>query len=297
MSLKNQLLSLVLPVVPKNDLSRLVGRVVHRPLPGWVGRKSVEWFARYYNINMDEAELPMDSYKSIGDLFTRRLRSGARPISGGIVHPADGRLTSAGVIEKSRCLQAKEKDYSVAEFVRSSQLSAALEGGTFFTYYLCPTDYHRVHSPVDGKITSLCHVPGEMWPVNDWSVSTIANLFSLNERVIVQIETPKGRCVLVMVAATNVGNMTMSFDESVRTNVRLGSRAVREKSYQSPHPIRKGDEVGIFHMGSTVVMLYEKGMIPPSVSESVSNQPVKLGETLYEGRDTLDRKTLHITNL
>ncbi len=281
MSIKNQLLNMVLPILPKNDLSHLVGRVVHRPLPGWAGRKSVEWFARYYNINMDEAELPLDSYKSIGDLFTRRLRPGVRPIGKGIVHPADGRLTSAGVIEKSRCLQAKDKDYSVAEFVRSSQLAVALEGGTYFTYYLCPTDYHRVHSPVEGKITALCHVPGEMWPVNDWSVNSIGNLFSLNERVIVKIESSQGRCALVMVAATNVGNLTLSFDESVRTNIRSGSRAVREKSYPSPHSIQKGQEVGVFHMGSTVVMLYEKGMVPPGICDLVRDQPVKLGETLY----------------
>src|SRR5690606_30652682 len=124
-------------------------------------------------------------------------------------------------------------------------------------YYLCPTDYHRVHSPVDGKITEIHYIPGKLWPVNNWSVSNIKNLFAINERVVVIIETPKGKCALVMVGATNVGKMTVTFDQGILTN-NFFDRSPVKKKYPTPIEVKKGEDLGAFHMGSTVVMVYEK---------------------------------------
>jgi phosphatidylserine decarboxylase len=260
--MKNQLFDLFMPILPKNDLSHWVGKFVHRPLPGLVGRKSVEWFARYYNIDLDEAEYPLEHYRTIGELFTRKLKAGARPVGEGrVVHPADALISQAGPIEKLQLIQAKGKNYTVPELLRCGHYHLDFEGGAFLTYYLCPTDYHRVHAPVDGEIIASCHVPGQMWPVNEWSVNAIPNLFAINERVVVIIQTPRGKVALVMVAATNVGNMTMSFDTQITTKHRTPERHVREHSYNPPIAIKRGDEIGIFHMGSTVVMLYEKGVL------------------------------------
>jgi phosphatidylserine decarboxylase len=260
--MKNLLFDLFMPILPKNDLSHFVGRLVHRRLPEPLGKFSVKTFAKYYNINLDEAEFPLGHYETIGELFTRKLKPGARPISdSAIVHPADAFISQAGVIDNLTLVQAKGKTYTVPELIRSAHHAPRFEGGSYLTYYLCPTDYHRVHSPVDGEIVWSCHVPGAMWPVNEWSVGAIENLFTLNERVVVMIQTERGLVALVMVAATNVGNMTMSFDPEIATRRRIGERQARERAYTPPIPVRRGDEIGIFHMGSTVIMLFEKGLV------------------------------------
>lgn len=277
--MKDRLFDVMMPLLPKNDLSHWVGRLVHKQIPGPVGRKSVEWFAKYYNIDLNEAEHPISHYKSIGELFIRRLKPGARPVGEGIVHPADSQITEAGTIEHLQLIQAKGKNYTVAELLRSGHYAADFEGGSFLTYYLCPTDYHRVHSPVDGEIVWSCHVPGELWPVNNWSVNAIHNLFAVNERVVVMIETPKGKAALVMVAATNVGNMMMCFDESINTKYRGAERAVKERAYNPAKPVHRGEEVGVFHMGSTVIMLYEKGVLPTDAA-LFKGRHVKMGQSL-----------------
>ncbi len=118
-----------------------------------------------------------------------------------------------------------------------------------------------------------------MWPVNSWSVNAVPNLFAINERVVVIIQTPQGKVGLVMVAATNVGNMTMTFDQSIATKRRKGSRQDKERHYTPPISIKRGEEVGIFNMGSTVVMLYEKGVLPASPVE-FKGKPTKMGGSL-----------------
>ncbi len=268
-----------MPILPKNDLSHWVGRLVHRKFPGPIGRKLVHGFAKAYNLNLEEAELPIEEYESVGALFTRKLKAGARPIQAGIVHPCDAVITQAGRIESGKIIQAKGKLYGVAELLRSSHWAEKFQNGTFVTYYLCPTDYHRVHSPMNGKVRWSTHVPGELWPVNDWSVQAIADLFTLNERVAITIEAEK-TAALVMVAATNVGNITISFDEKVKTNAREPELAPRERSYDPVVEIKKGDEVGIFHLGSTVIMLYEEGMVSEESATRLIGKAVKLGQTL-----------------
>ena len=277
--MKDRLFDVMMPLLPKNELSHWVGRLVHQPLPEALGRKSVELFAKYYEINLQEAEFPIAHYKTIGDLFIRKLKPGARPVGEGVVHPADALISEAGPIVSNTMIQAKGRTYTVPELLRAEHFNHIFDGGTFATYYLCPTDYHRVHSPVDGKIVFSCHIPGALWPVNSWSVNAIPNLFSVNERIIVIIETPRGRCALVMVAATNVGNMRMSFDESLNSTFRSGERAVKEHSYLPAIPIGRGEEVGVFHMGSTVVMLYEKGMLDGDLP-SYKGHHVKMGQSV-----------------
>lgn len=268
-----------MPILPKNDLSHWVGRLVHKKIPGRLGRAMVNGFAKAYNLNMEEAEHPIEQYESVGDLFTRKLKEGVRPIGSGIVHPCDAVITQAGRIESGKIIQAKGKNYGVAELLRSSHWAEKFNNGTFVTYYLCPTDYHRVHAPMSGKVQWSTHIPGQLWPVNNWSVAAIDELFTVNERVGFTIESGK-TAALVMVAATNVGDITISFDEKIRTNARDPELAPRERVYTPEIEIRKGEEVGIFHLGSTVVMLYEEGMVSSEEAQKFVGQTVKLGQTL-----------------
>jgi len=280
----------ILKILPKNVLSRLTGQVVAAEKPAAIATRARDWFIKRYNINMAEAELPLEAYPSIAKMFIRKLKPGVRPLGAGLVHPCDGQLTCAEVIENDSLIQAKGQRYKLSEllaspganeannteaFGTSAFNTAAFSGGAHLVYYLCPTDYHRVHSPIDGEIVEVVHVPGELWPVNQWSVENIANLFSINERVIFNYQTPLGPVSLVMVGATNVGKITVSFDEEFVTNSQ-DARTVRRKKYPKPVQIKKGDELGVFNMGSTVVLIYSREHL--NVLPKLG--PVKLGESL-----------------
>lgn len=271
-------IGLLLKVLPKNWISYFVGVLVQLPLPAPINQWAVKRFASHYNINLEEAEYPVEHYQTIGDLFTRKLKPGMRPIAEGLVHPADAMLTSWGKINGDELIQAKGKTYSLAEFVSDDNAVKLFKGGHFVTYYLCPTDYHRVHSPVDGKIVKVEHVPGYLWPVNEWSVNSVDRLFAVNERVIVWIQTPKGLVALVMVGATNVGKMTMSFDSEIVSNMPPFRSRSYVKTYPKAIPVSRGQEVGIFNMGSTVIMVYPEGYLE---NDPISG-PTRVGQSFSD---------------
>lgn len=267
------LLLKALRYLPKNLISRLTGWVVHRRLPNPLAVWSIRWFANRYHINLEEAEFAIEQYPHIGGFFTRRLKQGLRPTQGLIVHPCDARLTELGVIKEGLALQVKGLSFKVSALIEDASKARALEGGAYLTYYLSPTDLHRVYSPCSGEIIESVHLPGTLWPVNEASVRQIQELFVVNERLLIEIKTAKGSLFVVMVGATNVGKMTASFDSEVVTN-RLPARLRR--SYQPALSIKAGEELGIFHMGSTVILLTPPGFLP-SLPQS---GPVKVGEVL-----------------
>ncbi|MCB0357387.1 MAG: phosphatidylserine decarboxylase, partial [Bdellovibrionales bacterium] len=219
--------------VPKNLLSYIVGFLAEIPWPYTINHYLKKWFVKRYHIDMGEAEHPLDSYASLGQLFTRKLKPGKRPIAEGFVHPCDGKLTQGGIILKGQLVQAKGKNYSIHKFLAEQQGWQDFEGGHYLTYYLCPTDYHRVHFPCSGEVLSCTHVPGRLWPVNPWSVENISQLFSVNERTLTLVETEKGKVMIVMVGATNVGKISMSFDQDIVTN-HSHFRQLKTKKYSPP---------------------------------------------------------------
>ncbi len=268
-------MSAITRFLPKNHLSYIVGQLVHIRLPGFINRLIIANFAKAYRINLDEAEFPIDQYLSLGDFFVRKLKAGIRPLGKTwALHPADAVITQAARIADGKLIQAKNRTYSVETFTKDKEALAKFNNGLFLTYYLCPTDYHRVHSPVTGEIRKVIHIPGNLWPVNPWSTENIHEIFSVNERVVVEIETDRGPVGLVFVGATNVGKIMLSFDSDIIGN-QLMSSAVREKTYNNTF-IKQGDEIGMFRMGSTVVMLYsEKTLAAKDVSAFIS-RPVKV---------------------
>ncbi|MDZ4660590.1 MAG: archaetidylserine decarboxylase [Pseudomonadota bacterium] len=271
------LLPLLLRFVPKNYLSYFLGRLAAIRWPFAWNKKLILWFSNRYGINLDEVEKDVSQYPSLSDFFVRRLKSGVRPIANGIVHPADSTITTFGPIDNQTLIQAKGLNYDLSEFVHDLNLAAALEGGTYITYYLCPADYHCVHSPIDGKVIKATHIPGELWPVNTWSVKSIKNLFPRNERLVVEMDYEGKRAVLVMVGATNVGKITLAFDDTLVTND-LSHRKPRTRFYNPSIGIKRGDLFGKFHLGSTVIMLYQEGILP--TGKVISSVAVKYGESL-----------------
>jgi len=148
--------------VPKNHLSRTVGRLVHLRWPQPVARRLVRWFANAFEIDIDEAGQPAHHYPSIGHFFVRDLREGLRPIESDFVSPVDGTLRSFGVVSGGRLEQIKGKSYTVARFLGDDDGAKRYEGGVFFNLYLSPQDYHHVHSPIGGAIARSVHIPGKL---------------------------------------------------------------------------------------------------------------------------------------
>ncbi|WP_246845514.1 archaetidylserine decarboxylase [Bdellovibrio sp. NC01] len=249
-------MSAITRILPKRRLSRLAGKIMHYQGPKWWANMSVKAFASMYNINLEESEKHYSEYPSIGEFFVRRLKPGLRPVANSwAVHPADSVITQAAPIDNGTLIQAKGITYKLSEFTQDPDCQKKWAGGFFMTYYLCPTDYHRVHSPVDGNITSVRYMPGELWPVNEWSTNNVPDLFSVNERVLVEIETDLGPVGVVFVGATNVGHIVLSFDDKIQGNQK-GPHIFEHKTYSPEIPTHKGSELGMFRMGSTVVMLY-----------------------------------------
>lgn len=274
-------MSAITRFLPKNHLSYLIGLLVHIRLPSFLNKLVIANFAKAYKIDLEEAEFDIEKYPSLGEFFVRRLKPGLRPIGETwAVHPADSVITQAGPITEGRLIQAKNKTYSIESFTQDKQAVVKYGRGVFLTYYLCPTDYHRVHSPVEGQIKKVTHIPGHLWPVNPWSTENIHEIFSVNERVVVEIETDRGLVALVFVGATNVGKIILSFEAEIVGNQLLSS-AVLVKHY-SGTPIKKGQEIGMFRMGSTVVMLYSEKTI-----SATANVPAFCGRAVKVNSDFL----------
>ncbi len=262
-------------LLPKAALSRFLGRIERLERPKWLIHRAKKAFIRFYKLNMDEAERSMEEYKSLNDLFTRKLKGDARPILGEVIHPCDAVISQTGSIQDGEIVQAKGWTYSVKELIGHPPSSEDLNG-TFATYYLCPTDYHRVHFPVSGKLTGARHLVGKLWPVNEWSVNTVKNLFCVNERLVFDIQTDFGFVYMVMVGATNVGHITSSFIPELKTNLSFWRRSKDFDFSKNPKPVRVGEEAGIFHMGSTVIMIYPEGY----KNLNLSPGPTRLGEKI-----------------
>jgi phosphatidylserine decarboxylase len=276
--MKRRLTVAILYWIPKNLLSYWVGKLMYvrfpQPLQLWL----IKAFASLYRIKVDEAERSIETYPSLGDFFVRHLKPGCRPVGAtDYVHPADSKMTARGLVIGNKALQAKGSTYSLSEFLKDSSIDR-WQQGFFITYYLCPTDYHRVHSPVDGVIKEVRYVPGNLWPVNDWSIKNIQDLFVKNERVIVEIETPKGPVAVVLVGATNVGSIRLSFEPALRTN-HAHKRKEQKITYIEPVPIKKGEELGMFCMGSTVIVVATAAWQElQTITQTSEPAPVQVGQ-------------------
>ena len=255
----------LLKYVPKRHLSWLVGALVRFPLPGPLGPFSVKLFARLAGVDVAAASKPLSEYGCISDFFVRDLQTGLRPIGRGLVSPVDGTLRSSGPIRDGLLPQVKGRTYRVDEFLRDANEALAYADGTFLNFYLSPKDYHHIHSPVDGVLLGYRHIPGKLWPVNDWSISNVENLFAVNERVALFIKTEFGMLTLVMVGATNVGRIALSHaDLLTNTSGSLFSRReICHVMFDEPKNLAKGERVGTFFMGSSVVLL-----LSPEASKS-----------------------------
>ncbi|AXS80276.1 archaetidylserine decarboxylase [Dechloromonas sp. HYN0024] len=271
----------VLPqyLIPKQALTALAGKLASKEA-GSLTTSVIRWFVDRYNVNMAEAANPdIASYKSFNEFFTRLLKEGARPqAEADFISPVDGAISQFGPIERDQIFQAKGHSYSTTALVGGDRdLAAQFENGSFATLYLSPRDYHRIHMPCSGKLTRMIYVPGELFSVNPTTARGVPGLFARNERVVCVFDSAFGPFVLTLVGATIVGSMATVWHGQINPP-RPG--VIREWRYDEQNIVlNKGEEMGRFLLGSTVVMLFPKDTLAFNPVWSPTGA-IRMGETM-----------------
>lgn len=247
-------------LAPQHLISRVAGAVASSEIP-LIKNSFIRWFHNKYQVDMNQA-LEQDplAYPSFNEFFTRALRADARPIQGDeqtVACPADGVLSQFGEIEQGRIIQAKGQSFTVAELLAEANPNPAYQNGQFATVYLSPRDYHRVHMPVAGTLTQMTHVPGRLFSVNSVTTEHVPRLFARNERVICHFDTAYGPMVVVLVGAMIVAGIETVWAGRVAPV----KRRVEHRYYnqQDAVHLERGEELGRFYLGSTVVVLMPEG--------------------------------------
>ena len=267
-------------LLPKQRLTTFAGRVAGAK-GGSMTTRLIRWFVGKYGVDMNEAaDSDIGSYKSFNDFFTRPLKAGVRPsATADFICPVDGAISQFGAIDDHHILQAKGHRFTTTELVGGDKaLAAEFRHGSFANLYLSPKDYHRLHMPCDGRLTRMIYVPGALFSVNPVTARGVPNLFARNERVVCVFASPEhGPFVMVLVGATIVGSMATVWHGVVnpkRTN------KVSEWSYADQDIVlKKGEEMGRFLLGSTIVMLFRQNSIAFN-EDWAPERPVRLGEPM-----------------
>ncbi len=266
-----------------NSISRAFGKFASCKFPSFI-QYVINWsYVKAMKVDLSNF-YPLNHYTTLNELFTRELvfeRQMPTDLSV-IVSPSDSLVSALGDFKESTAFQIKGFSYSIKELLTeniSDDKMQRVEEGSFINFYLSPRDYHRYHAPMDMKITKVVHVPGLLYPVNLKYLNKIDSLFVKNERVVLECYDNSGRIFfMVLVGALNVGKMTLSFEPSIETNKDASRLNVFEYTNIS---LKKGDELGMFKMGSTVVMIFEKDFVN---LESEVGKKVRFGDVVATKR-------------
>jgi phosphatidylserine decarboxylase len=245
-------------LLPQHALSRLILYATRVRAP-WFKNRLVRGFLKLYPVDMAEAAQsdPL-RYGSFNEFFTRALKPGARTIAAdprAIACPADGAISQAGEIDGEMLLQAKGRSFSLTELLAAQPWASDFEGGSFATIYLAPFNYHRVHMPLRGQLKETIYVPGRLFSVNAATAAHVPKLFARNERVLTLFDTEFGQVALIMVGALNVGSISSVWAGDITPAAR---RVITRLPPQNVS-LDKGQELGRFNMGSTVILLFQQG--------------------------------------
>jgi phosphatidylserine decarboxylase len=266
--------------LPKQRLTTIAGRLASAQ-GGAMTTRLIRWFVARYAVDMSEAAEPdIRRYQSFNDFFTRPLKAGARPIAtADFVCPVDGAISQFGAIDDHHIVQAKGHRFTTTQLVGGdAALAGQFRHGGFANLYLSPRDYHRLHMPCDGTLTRMIHVPGKLFSVNPVTARGVPNLFARNERVVCVFDSAEhGPFVLVLVGATIVGSMATVWHGVVNAK---RTDTTSEWTYTDRTIVlKKGEEMGRFLLGSTIVMLFRPGVIAFNADWAPERQ-VRLGEAM-----------------
>jgi len=266
-------------IIPQHGLSNLVHKLTRIRSP-WFKNRMIRWFIQQFNVDMSLAmQSEPEAYKDFNSFFTRPLRQGARPICNqGLSCPVDGTISQIGNIIDSTIIQAKNHDYDLTALLGgSATLANSFRNGSFCTIYLSPRDYHRIHMPLDGNLREMVYVPGKLYSVNTYTAETVPGLFAINERVLNIFDTELGPMALIQVGAINVGSMETVWHGMITPP--YGKEISIWRYDKDTIELKRGDEMGRFNMGSTVILLFAKDAIKWH-SELVATDVVRMGQCL-----------------
>jgi phosphatidylserine decarboxylase len=274
--------------MPKHAISRLVGKFAAAKA-GWLTTKAISYFIKAYDINMSEAKLKKASdFETFNDFFTRELEDGARTINDNadvLCYPVDGAISQQGDIVDGQLIQAKGFNYSLVSLLGGDKETAEpFQGGKFSCIYLAPKDYHRIHMPMAATLRKMIYVPGELFSVNPLTANNVPNLFSRNERVVAIFDTEHGPFSMVLVGATIVASIETTWAGTITppAGKDIFTWTYPAEGVDAIH-FAKGDEMGRFKLGSTVVSTFAPNMV--NFDENAGPKTVtRLGE-LYATLD------------
>ena len=265
-------------ILPRNSFNRLCGFFADAQLPRFLLTLLIRLFSWKYGVNLNEASKQVSEYRNFNEFFTRKLLPDARtldPDKEAFLSPVDGLLGESGVINNEVLIQAKGLEYRLADLLKDFEKSKFYDGGVFINIYLAPYNYHRIHSMVSGEVREFCYIPGDLWTVSPLGVHHVPELFARNERLITYFETDKGECALVKIGATVVGRIRVVYHDITSNRPRA---AFQKNMLATPLRVERGDEVGLFELGSTVICLFPPGQI--ELSELKIDQEILLGQAI-----------------
>ena len=266
-------------LMPKRALSNLAGFLANHE-NNWLKNRLIAYFINKYKPNLIETieQNPL-KYKSFNDFFPRQLCQKQRPIAYNPRHllsPVDGVLSQIGALKNNQMIQAKGHSYALNELLGSKNYAHIFEGGDFACAYLAPTDYHRVHMPIDGKLSHMTYITGKLFSVNLLTASKIPGLYSRNERMVAIFDTQFGKMAIIMVGAMLVGSIETVWAGPLYPQKK---QATKHYSYEGQNiNLKQGEELGHFKMGSTVIMVFEPHVF--KWEPLASNTILKRGEFL-----------------
>ncbi len=283
MNLKDILFTAWQYPVPHHLLSRLMGLLTHSENK-WIKLTFMRLIIKRFGINMDEVLEPdLEQYKHFNAFFTRALKADVRPIvkdSDKLACPVDGFVSQMGLIKNDQLFQAKGHNYSLTALLGGDDKWAKqFINGEYATMYLSPKDYHRMHMPCDAKLKEMRHIPGRLFSVNPKTVRTVPNLFARNERVVCLFNTPVGPMAMILVGAIFVASIETVWAGVITPPThREIQTSLYGKGFQEV-TLRKGQEMGRFNMGSTVILLFAKDKMK-WVEGLTSETHVQLGQEI-----------------
>ncbi len=267
-------------LVPQHLLSRLTGMLAELESPVILKNWAIRTFAGHFDVDMSEALEPgLAAYPTFNAFFTRALKEGARPIAEtDLVCPADGAVSQLGQIDQGRIFQAKGQSYSAAELLADYHRAEVYRHGSFATIYLSPRDYHRVHMPVAAKLSATAYVPGDLYSVNQVTAENVERLFARNERLVCHFDTERGPMAMVLVGAMVVAGIETAWSgqEAPRSAQPL---QVDYENLPEPVDLVKGEEMGRFKLGSTVILLFPEGAMEFD-ARYMAGTATRMGESL-----------------
>ena len=267
-------------LLPQHGLSRLAGWIANCKQT-WIKNRLINGFIRHYDVDMGLAiEEDPAHYINFNHFFTRALKPEKRPISNNlqdIISPVDGSISQIGDIHQDKLIQAKKINYSLQALLGgSAKLASQFEGGKFASFYLAPKDYHRVHAPYAGELKEMIYVPGRLFSVNAKTSTELPNLFVRNERVITLFSTPIGPMAVILVGAMLVANISIVWEGIIAPS--SGRHIYHWHYLDNKISLMKGQEIGHFQLGSTVILLFAPDHI--KWSTHLSGKIVQFGECI-----------------